>query len=135
MGNIKDLIDEMDNLDNVVLPSAVASNATKSKDEEEESEWAAALEMFSAPKIKKNKKKSKIFDNDLYDEITGEFKKKKKKKKGDSHDYQKDFAPELAILRGLLKEQDAFTSCSLVKPAMSYFPRQPPAKYLRRWGA
>ena len=109
MGNIKDLIDEMDNLDNVVLPSAVASSATKNKDEEEESEWAAALEMFSAPKIKKNKKKSKIFDNELYDEITGEFKKKKKKKKGDSHDYQKDFAPELAILRGLLKEQDAFT--------------------------
>ena len=36
---------------------------------------------------------------------------------------------------GKLKEQDAFTSCSLVKPAMSYFPRQPPAKYLRRWGA
>ena len=27
------------------------------------------------------------------------------------------------------------TLCFLTKPAMSYFPRQPPAKYLRRWGA
>ena len=43
--------------------------------------------------------------------------------------------PFYTLSFGKLKEQDARTSCSLVKPAMSYFPRQPPAKYLRRWGA
>ena len=43
--------------------------------------------------------------------------------------------PFYTLSFGKLKEQDAHTSCSLVKPAMSYFPRQPPAKYLRRWGA
>ena len=34
-----------------------------------------------------------------------------------------------------LKKQSTSTLCFLPKPAMSYFPRQPPAKYLRRWGA
>ena len=43
--------------------------------------------------------------------------------------------PFYTLSFGKLKKQDAITSCFLVKPAMSYFPRQPPAKYLRRWGA
>lgn len=110
MSKFNDLIDEMDSLDDVVLPSSVATEVTKKEDEETDNEWAETIALFSSPKIKKNKKKSKIFDSEFYDEVTGEFKKKKKKNKsGDKHDYQKDFAPELAILKGLLKDQDAFT--------------------------
>lgn len=93
-----------------VLPSQILVGTTKDEHEtaDEEfygnDEWMKSL--TTMPRIRATRSVSGIIDPDLM----GKKKKKKKKKNGDATDYDEKFAGELALLRGLLRDQTAFVS-------------------------
>ena len=61
------------------------------------------LATFKEPKIKSSKKKKNHFTINL-----GPKKKKKKDKEKKGHDYKKEFAPELALLKSMQVDQSKF---------------------------
>lgn len=107
------IIDELDDIDNIVLPSSIKKVIEPSPKKEPElsedtDEWLNELMCFTSPKPKKKKNKQfKGFLSD--DQVIKKTSKSKKQKNGEMKDYYKEFEPELALLKNLYMQQSKFT--------------------------
>lgn len=108
----RSIINDLEEFDDVVLPSSIPKKVEEKKVKpkkeicEDTSEWLDELLVFTSPKVKKSKKKSfKGFTR----EDNGNKKRKKTNKQGELKNYQKEFEPELALLKNLYMAQSKFT--------------------------
>lgn len=130
MSNHSDLINELKDMEDdsyvsssgfsadSFLPSSMLKGDKESKKEKKKKQLEEDLNttdswftniMADNVVMKPSKKRSKP-EKSLFDEVFGEKKKKKKKKsKGELVDYKAEFAPEMALYKNLLVDQDAFT--------------------------
>lgn len=108
----KNILSDLDNFDDVSLPSSLLGSSKKEKKKEKQKEdddcdkldpgWLDTLTEFKVPKTKGKSKN--LFDG--FD--IGGKKKKKKKKDNGTVNHKKDFEPELVILRNLQMDQNKF---------------------------
>lgn len=102
------------------LPSSVIdarSTSTSKKKNKEQSidEWFNELSEYESLKVEKHRGNSKFGSGSIesfLEESMGKRKKKKKKDKDKKEltDYKKEFEPEMALYRNLLKDQEQFTA-------------------------
>lgn len=108
----RNIISDLEDIDDIVLPSSIqVKEEPKKKANEKEigedtSEWLDEIMAFTAPKPKK--KKGKGFKGFMNEE-GAKTKKRKTKDKGEMKNYQKEFDPELTLLKNLYMSQSKFT--------------------------
>lgn len=109
------ILDDLNDVDNVTLPSSILSRIEPKKDNKKEDEkddtvdddWLNAVSSLKEPSPKKKMKKE--FGGFLSNKE--KKKKDKKNKKGESlTDFNKEFDPELNALKNLYTDQSKFTN-------------------------
>lgn len=113
----KQVLDDLDELDdNLILPSTISNRVQpkeekeSKKDKEEDSDdWLNAIVSIKAPK--QNKKMKKKFEGFIRagDDANKDKKSKKKKSGGELNNYHKEFEPELNALKNLFNQQTTFS--------------------------
>jgi hypothetical protein len=116
LSELKELNEDAEvNSSSLFLPSKLLEE-NKAKKEEKKSKKKGSLKSLTEnandwnDMITKMKFNNKSHVSDSYDGIDDMFtKKKKKKKKGQLTDFSKEFEPEIALYRNLLRDQSRFT--------------------------
>lgn len=107
---VSKIASDMDDMTPILPSKILAKSEESSKPETEEDEYYGNDEWMASLSSMAKIRATRISDGLLDPDEMGRKKKKKKKKKTDVTDYEEKFSPELALLRGLLKDQTAFVN-------------------------